>query len=862
MSASEKTGQSRDRSSLELLYMISRETAVHLDLKSLLARIMELTVESVGGLSGAVFALEQDGSVMASCVQYDREVFEPELERAQELISGGAAGWTVSHDEALLIHSTHDDKRWLRSNGASEDDEPRSAVCVPLRSSDEVVGALTIVHPRENFFTDDHLELLTAIADQAGMAVKNARLFKAEQERRELLATLNEITKKFSAALDPETVFPEILIQLERMLDFDSASILVLDHDQLRLAASRGFENPEEVNRTRIPVDPENLSGQVLAHRRPIVIEDIREEPGWLLRESSDPDRKIRGWIGVPLMVMDHAVGVLTVDSHISGAYTEHDAEIVALFADQAASAVANTQVYTESQRRLQALEELADAALVVTASLDLDVVLRRIMAQTKRSLNVEAASLCLLDEQSGELEFRAAIGTGSKEILGMRIKRGEGIAGWVTEHGKPIVTMDVQNEPLHSRDVDERIGFETRALASAPILIHGKPVGALEAINPLKHEFLPHEIELLMGIAGLAGSAIAHARMYSDTLAAQRRYAGLFEGSVDPILISDLNGCITDANQRAQDFLEMTLDELLGQSVLSLHEDPGEQGPDHPGALRPGEASSYTTRVFHEDGQATTVEVHLKRIDSGPEPVLQWIVRDISERMALDELRTDLTSMIFHDLRSPLGNIISSLEFLQTTFSEPDDTVQTVISIAERSSRRLARLIDSLLDLSRLESGKAVLQKTSSSITQVVLDTVEESLPLAEGKNHHLQAELSSDEIPPVSFDVDMIRRVLSNLIDNAIKYTPAGGEIKVALEREADQVVIRVSDTGPGIARRDQDEIFEKFSRLRKRDKPVKGLGLGLAFCRLAVEAHGGTIQVDSAVGKGATFFFTLPV
>ncbi|MBN1264836.1 MAG: GAF domain-containing protein [Anaerolineales bacterium] len=852
----------QDPTSLELLYLISREIAAHLHLETLLNRILELTVEHVGGLSGAIFALEEDGSVMAGSILYQNEIFIPMLERSQEIIKQGLAGWVVNHNQPIVIQNTHNDERWLRAQDTLGDANPRSAISVPLRSFDSVVGAITLVHPDLEYYGDEHLELLSAIAEQAGMAVNNARIYKAERERRNLLATMQEITKKFSSALEPETVFPEILKQLVRVLEFDSASILVLDHDHLRLVASTGFVNPEQVFGTKIPVDPANLSGQVLSHRKPMVVENVQQEPGWVQRENADPENKIHGWIGVPLIVMDRAVGVLTADSHTSGAFSTHDAEVMALFADQAATAVANTQLFTESQRRLDALEELADAAMEVTASLDLDEVLQRIMAQTKRSLNVEAASLSLLDEETDQLEFRAAIGKGAEEILGLRIQRGKGIAGWVADHGKPIVTTDVQAEPLHYSEIDQQIGFKTRALACAPILVHGKPIGALEAINPAHLEFFPHEIELLMGIAGLAGTAIAHARMYSESQAAKRRYAGLFEGSIDPILISDLSARITDANQRAQDFLGKTLDELLGESVSSLQNNVCEDAPLDPGALKSGEALTYTCHIIHEDGLETPVEVYLKRIDIGQEPVLQWILRDISERMALDELRTDLTSMIFHDLRSPLGNIISSLEILQSTFSEPDETVQTVISIADRSSRRLSRLIDSLLDLSRLESGMAVLNKSEGSISRIVLDAIEECLPFAEGKNHRLSADLSAEIIPVVKFDLDMIRRVLNNLIDNAIKYTSSGGEINVIVEKGEQEVIVRVRDNGPGIAKRDQKEIFEKFSRLRKRGKPIKGLGLGLAFCRLAVEAHGGRIWVDSSLGKGATFSFTLPV
>jgi NtrC-family two-component system sensor histidine kinase KinB len=255
-------------------------------------------------------------------------------------------------------------------------------------------------------------------------------------------------------------------------------------------------------------------------------------------------------------------------------------------------------------------------------------------------------------------------------------------------------------------------------------------------------------------------------------------------------------------------------------------------------------------------------VEVHIKRIDIERQPFLQWILRDISERQALDELRTDLTSMIFHDLRSPLGNVMSSLEMLQASVPTDNETVQSVLSIAMRSSRRLSRLVESLLDLGQLEAGQAVLHKESASLGAVITEAVEEVHPVAEAKGHTLRFNLARN-LPDIECDVEMVRRVVINLLENAVKYTHSGGDITVSAvpTDSGDMLAVSVTDTGPGIPQRDQQAIFDKFARIHGEGRP-KGLGLGLAFCRLAVEAHGGTIWVESEEGEGSTFTFTLPL
>jgi PAS domain S-box-containing protein len=362
------------------------------------------------------------------------------------------------------------------------------------------------------------------------------------------------------------------------------------------------------------------------------------------------------------------------------------------------------------------------------------------------------------------------------------------------------------------------------------------------------------------MGIAAQAGTAIAHAQLFAEIQTAQLRYAGLFEDSIDPILITDLKGKITDANHRAETFLGYPRKDLLGKSILKLHLPDYEQLPKVLSLLKSGQSVSYDTQANHRQGHTLAIEVHAKRIDIGQTPFLQWILRDISERLELDELRADLTSMIFHDLRSPLGNIISSLEVMENSISETDEALQSVVSIAQRSSRRASRLVESLLDLDRLEAGQAVLEMSEASIGSLIAEAVEEVHPTAEAKGHVLKYDLAK-RLPHITMDVDIIRRVLINLLENAVKFTRSGGRITVTTHKTDDELVISVRDSGIGIPARDHQRIFDKFIGINQASRR-KSRGIGLAFCRLAVEAHGGRIWVESEDESGSTFLFTLPI
>ena len=846
---------------LQRLSSISRELASQLNLHTLLPRILQLTLEAVQATSGSLLVLDEDGQVSEGALAYGGQVHEHGAQQLKDTFERGLAGWVVEHRQPAIIADTRREPRWLQRNGCENDVESSSAACVPLMARDRVAGVLTLGHPKVNHFTEQDLALLTVIGDQAGIALENAPLFAAEQERRRFASRLQEIARTINSSLDPALAFPQVLEQLERVVACDSASIFLVDGDHLVTVAARGFQDNDALIGHVVPIDPALLTGRVLTTRQPIMVEDVQAVPGWLRTEDVPEAQRIRAWIGAPLVVRDQAVGVLNVDSLRLGAYGPKDVEVVSAFADQAAVAVANAQLFAERQRQLQALMALSETTRVVIASLDLGEVLQRILDQTMATLDVEAASLAMRDEESGDLEFRLALGMGAETLIGLRLPRGKGIAGWVAENGQPIVVSDVREDPRFDSSVDQRTGATTRALACAPILVQERVIGVLEAVNPRRGGFLPEQIELLIGIAGLAGTAIAHAQLFQATQEARQRYAALFEDNIDPILITDLTGIVTDANHRAEAFLGYERQALRGRAMLSLHVPDPERLPEDLGQIGSGHAIAYEGRVTHADGRPMPVQVHVTRVEMGRQPLLQWILRDISERQALDELRADLTSMVFHDLRSPLGNVISSLEVLQASIPPQDETLQSVLAISVRSSRRLSRLVESLLDVGQLESGKAVLHRTLGSISAILAEAVEEIHPVSEAKGQVLHFSLAPADLPMIEMDVDMIRRVLINLLENAVKYTRGGGEISVSATRLSGQVRVSVTDTGPGIPPRDQQRIFDKFARLHQEGY-AKGLGLGLAFCRLAVEAHGGRIWVESEVGQGATFSFTLPV
>ncbi len=680
-----------DRSRLELLYHVSRELASALELRKILTRILFLSLDTVGGGSGSIVVLDEKGNAVESAIIHTGQVYNKTTGRLRPTLQRGLAGWVKDNRVPVLIPDTSRDERWLRRPDDSPDRTgAKSAVSAPLLVRDQQVGVMTLVHPNPGFYTEEHLALVQAIADQAGIAVLNARL-------------------------------------------------------------------------------------------------------------------------------------------------------------------------YEESQRQALIMSALAECAAVINAAVRLDDVFQRILEQISIALEVEAVSLALVDEETNTLDFRAAIGLAAHQVIGTRLEMGQGIAGWVAKEARPLIVPKVQQDPQFYPEVDRQTGFETRSIACAPILAQGKVIGVLEAINPAEGQFEPDAILLLTGIGSLAGTAIHNAHLFERLESAHQRYRELFEDNIDPILITNWQGRIGGANRRTVSVTGFQKDALLKMTIDELHEVDHKKLGENFSNLTSGETLSYESCLGTGDEQSVPVAVYVRQVNIDGISRLQWIFRDITERKNLDRMREDLTSMVYHDLRAPLSNVTYSLEALETMLDrDADPTIKSVLEVANRSTDRIHRLTTSLLDIQKLEAGQPIAKKEPSKLRDLVGEAIETVQTVAEGRRQEIQVAIEDDNAP-LLVNADMIRRVLINLLENAIKFNPENGKIIVGSKREADFVRIWVQDEGPGVPKDEQRHIFDKFARL---DPQTQGFGLGLAYGRLAIEAHGGEIWVESEPGQGARFTFTLPL
>lgn len=350
--------------------------------------------------------------------------------------------------------------------------------------------------------------------------------------------------------------------------------------------------------------------------------------------------------------------------------------------------------------------------------------------------------------------------------------------------------------------------------------------------------------------------------------LNADARFRHVFAEGFDPILLTDFMGRIIDGNRQALTYFGIDRRSFPAINIRDLHH-PREPLPSVEKLTGPG-SMSFRSRVVAQrviDGRprqvTLDVEVRARRLTPGREGTWQWIYHDISSRVELEEMRQDLIAMLLHDLQSPLGNVISALELLKMRMDgmNPDETLLSLADIASRSSGQLQRLIAGLMDISRLEAGQPVGPQQATTLSALTAEAYDIEEPSFARRGVTLETHLPPD-LPPLFVEPNVISRVLLNLFDNALKYSADGETITVEAQPLGDGFVrVSVSDRGAGIPQEFRETIFDKFRRI-KNDGSSKGLGLGLAFCRLAVEAHGGRIWVDDAPGGGARFNLTLPV
>jgi signal transduction histidine kinase len=533
--------------------------------------------------------------------------------------------------------------------------------------------------------------------------------------------------------------------------------------------------------------------------------------------------------------------------------------------------------------RQLREMDSLQAVGQALTSTLDLNTVLHAVYQQVARIMPVETFFVALYDEENDEIIFPLVVENG--ETVHWSAQRGgKGLAEHIRRTHQAKDRRE-QTDILRRAFGVSRTQRPVTSWLGAPILAGDRLMGVITVQSHSQFQLYDasHE-EVLTSIAMQAALAIQNAHLYSQTDKALTRRVQELDSILDTvregILLLDLSYRVVALNRSLADFLSIPASEVLGASLaFSRQERVGAflESIGYSAIELQADCQSIMDRISNPVNRdvisldaATTrqVERTLTAVRDRWGVVTGWLLvfRDISEEIALQELRDDMTHMLVHDLRSPLTVVQSSLssipDFLQDGFLEG---VSRLVDFSQRGVERVLSLVNDILDIARLESGNMPLSLEPADLSEMLAAAVEQIAPLARQSEIEMLVSASGD-LPPVHLDAGVFRRVLSNLLDNAVKFTPRGGKIEVwssaGADRSPGSLWIGVSDTGPGIPPDKQKELFQKFIQLDQPAGRRAGTGLGLHYCKLAVEAHGGKIWVESPADQGSTFIIQLPL
>jgi len=493
-------------------------------------------------------------------------------------------------------------------------------------------------------------------------------------------------------------------------------------------------------------------------------------------------------------------------------------------------------------EQRVGEMDTLVKLGRDITATLDLDQVLNNVVTAAVELTGAEEGSLLLVDPESGDLYMRAGHNFEQEFADSFRLPVADTLAGRVLISGKPYL----QNEATQKINTT----FVVRALAYVPIRWQERVIGVLGVDNRERgHPFNEHHTQLMAVLADFAAIAIENARLYQESQAERTKFQAIFHNIQDGVLILDQQNRIQLANSMITSAFNRPSGELIGK--------PAVEALPHEDLRNLLQRDTETPLKYHEinfdDGRVFTAQ-----LTPVPGVGVAITMQDITYLKELDRLKNDFVHTVSHDLRSPLTAVLGYTELLERAGPLADQQREFVRRI-QSSVQNITELVNELLDLGRIEAGFDS-HREAVHLDSIVRYTLEGLKPVADQRGQTIVVEIA-DHMPELRGNPIRLRQVADNLINNAIKYTPEGGTITIKLLAEAEQVIMEVADTGPGIPAADQAHIFEKFYRGSNVPNDVPGSGLGLAIVKTIVDGHQGRIWVESTVGQGSRFFVVLP-
>jgi signal transduction histidine kinase/putative methionine-R-sulfoxide reductase with GAF domain len=878
---------------LEALTTVAAAVAHSPDLSGILATGLDAALDALALEVGAVYLLDEDSGELR-ITPHHRGLSISYAESVGRFRKGEAILGRALEGSAPVV--IPDLSTALEAREATRELGFRSFVFVPLFAQGRAVGVMPVGTRASREFVPGEIRLLEAVGGMLGSAIENARLMRRAQRHLDQVKAVWEIDRAIVEECSLDDVLAVIAREAALLAEGDAVIFLIEHEQELRLAGSHG------TRARRAMGDPPTLQGT------PVLTLLMTSGPVALDAEADGPARAFV----VPMRAGERVLGGLVVVKR-EGEGVQDDLAILTTFGQQSAVALAKARVRDAEQRRAGQLALVSAASEIAVSTLDIDALLGALARYIQRSFHYYAVALYLVDAESRRARLVGAAGAATIMPKEHRVKFGAGIIGWVAERGEYVLANDVQREP---RFVRARMDA-TRAELAVPVRLAGEVVAVINVESDRLGAFDEGDLVALDAIAAQVASAIRNARVFAEKLRALRNLEIVQE--ITNVLNSDLDLTAllariarrsVEAMRSAQRGAVLLYDgdslrvrssygygdpEALEQVRMAFHEglvgsvfvsglgrvvSPPNHGSadeafvEAAGSLPATSALAVPIALPQEKlgvlllenatlpGAFDAEDLRFASTLANQAAIAIGNALRLRKILELDQHRQEYLSNVSHELRTPLTVIQGYLEALVE--GSAGDKADEFLRVSRDQARRLGRLIDEILEVSRLEQGVAqrhlewgpvaldqVVRKVLAGLRQdILLKTlrVSETLPA---------------ELETLPGDERLLHLLVLNVIENAVKFTPPGGAVNVGLEASGDEAVLTVSDTGIGIPEEHKDRIFEKFYTVDGGlNRSHRGAGIGLYLAREVVLIHSGSLEVRSGPEGGARFEIRLPL
>jgi PAS domain S-box-containing protein len=853
----------------QLQHAVTRVLAEADNADGAVARVLQTICESLGWDVACYWATGPDEPRVTWArpgVQLDG--FLAMTERAS-LSAAVLPGRVAASGSAEWLETLEPDRFARASVAAAEG--LRSGVAFPVLIEGEVVGVLE-TYTRSRRSRDAELEpTLVALGAQLGQflrrkRVENERLVLLQRERQAraeaeaTASTLRKLQRISEVALEHHflhDLLDSLLQRIIEVLEADTAAILLLaDDGKLYLRATAGMAEEVVSQESPVPLGA-GVAGTVAATRQSALIPDLSRVTLWspVLRA-----RGINSLVAIPLVVDGRAIGVVHAGSEAFSQFDEEDARLLELVADRIALAVNQASLF-EADRSSQArLRFLGEASALLGSSLDVDLTLDqlgklvagRVADWCTIHVTTEAGPARLVSIAHSDPD-RAARAAAAIAGTSPSLEAPNGV-GRVIRTGEPELYPEIPAELLAGPAKEAGI----HSCVIVPLQARGRTFGAMSLVwAETDASYDERDRDFALDLAHRAAVAIDNAQLYQA--AEERAQAARVLASVgDGVFLVDRSGSVRTWNRAAVAATGLEDDEVIGRPAAEAIPGWGTIVSRIPIATAGGAPTRPESLPLDVDGRELWLSIHGVVVPDG----IVYAFRDLTEERALERMRTEFVSTVSHELRTPLAAIYgAAMTLRRSDVSLDDDQRANLLDVVSGEADRLARTVNDILWASRLDTDSLHVTIQNCDPARMASDVVQAQLThLDEGHELVLSTEA---ELPEVTGDPDKVGRVLINLVDNAVKYSPDGGRVDVEVRRAGSHVRFAVTDRGLGIPLGEQRRVFEKFYRLDPNmNRGVGGTGLGLYICRELVRRMDGRIWVDSkGLGRGSTFNVELP-